>query len=110
MDELERAGVEIDFRQGQCAYSPAKGEPGRFILDPDASLGALRHEFRHFLDVRDAGYLGLAYYYTHLDEFVRLEKRAYREEILIARALGEQRLVRQILVQMIRRIDQLRGR
>lgn len=110
IEELERTGVEIDFRKGQCAYSPAKGQPGRIILDPDASLGALRHEFRHFLDVRDDGYPGLAYYYVHVDLFVRLEKRAYREEIVIARELGDRRLVRRILIQMVQRIDELCGR
>lgn len=56
LTDLRQAGVDIDLRPGSLGYSPREGEPGRFIFDPDASIGALRHERRHFEDVRDMGY------------------------------------------------------
>ena len=35
-------GVTVVPREGTMAYSPAAGTPGQLILDPDASIGALR--------------------------------------------------------------------
>ena len=63
IEELQRAGVDIDFRPGSLGYSPARGELGRFIFDPEGSIGALRHERRHFEDIRDAGFPGFRPYY-----------------------------------------------
>jgi hypothetical protein len=83
--ELRRAGVEIDLRPGAMAYSPATGQPGRFIFDPDASVGALCHEMRHFRDVRDDEYPGLRYYLEVPARHWRLEYLAYLEEVKLAR-------------------------
>ena len=77
LSELESSGVEIEWRVGELAYSPAPGGPGRMILDPDASIGALRHEYRHFCDVREAGFPGLQFYYRNPLEFARAEVRGY---------------------------------
>jgi hypothetical protein len=63
INELKAAGVEIDYRAGSLAYSPAKGGPGKMVLDPDASIGALRHEYQHFLDIQAAEFPGLGAYY-----------------------------------------------
>ena len=98
--ELRRAGVEIDLRPGAMAYSPATGQPGRFIFDPDASIGALRHEMRHFRDVRDDGYPGLRYYLEIPARQWRMEYRAYREEIKLARQARRYDIGRRLLAIM----------
>jgi hypothetical protein len=83
--ELENAGVEVDFRPGNLGYSPAKNNPGRFIFDPEASVGALRHEMRHFKDIRDAGYPGIGPYLENPSSFWKMEYRGYMEEVNFAR-------------------------
>ncbi len=79
LEELREAGAEIDFRPGSLAYSPEKGGPGRIIFDPDGSIGALRHEMRHFRDTRDAGYPGLGAYLSNPHLYWGMEFRAYME-------------------------------
>ena len=46
MARLDGAGAEVDMRHGSMSYSPSAvtGEPGRLILDPEASYGAVLHE------------------------------------------------------------------
>jgi hypothetical protein len=107
--DLADAGVEIDYRNGQLAYSPARGGPGRLILDPEASIAALRHEYRHFCDIRDAGYRGLSYYLMNVNEFAKLEVRGYLEEIRTAREFADKRLEAAILEQMKQRVRELLG-
>jgi|GEM_PF-2532673 len=60
INEVVNAGGEVIFRQGSIAYSPGlrKGAPGQLIIDPDASISALRHEHRHFIDDKLAGFKG----------------------------------------------------
>jgi hypothetical protein len=79
------------------------------VLDPDASIGALRHEVRHFDDIAIGGYRDLGYYYRNLDEFWRLEFRGYMEEINLARQAREFGAGRQILEQMRARRLELLG-
>lgn len=110
LQELEEAGVEVAFRAGQLGYSPDEGRPGRMILDFDASIAAVRHEFRHFKDARDAGFPGLAYYYANPKEFARMEVEGYLEEIRIARKLGHVDLVDGIVNQMKQRVREILGR
>jgi len=109
MQDLETSGVDVQFREGQLAYSAEVGGPGRMILDRDASIGALRHEYRHFLDVRAAGYPGYTYYRGNVLEFWRLEFNAYMEEIRIARQLREFDIGRGILQQMRARRAEIFG-
>ena len=98
--ELRRAGAEIDLRPGAMAYSPATGEPGRFIFDPDASIGALRHEMRHFRNARDDGYPGLRYYLEVPARQWRMEYRAYLEELKLARQAKQYPTARRLLAIM----------
>jgi len=100
MQELDAAGVDVQFRPGQLAYSAAEGGPGRLILDPDASIGALRHAFQHFLDIRDEGYLGFSFYRRNPQELYRIEFRGYMQEIRLARQLGDFDTGRAILGQL----------
>jgi hypothetical protein len=80
--EMENAGVEVTFSQGRLAYAPGLriGEPGQIKIDPDASITALRHEHRHFLDDQNVGWGG--YGITFDPDFrVTSEYNAYRIEI-----------------------------
>jgi hypothetical protein len=110
MEVLEAAGVNIDTRPGNLAYSPSTGRPGRIVLDPETSIGALRHEYKHFLDNQSAGFPGLGYYYRNVTEFAKLEVRGYLEEIMTARQTGNEDLVPRIIMQMKSRIRKLLGR
>jgi len=106
--QLREAEVDIDFRPGSLAYSPTRGGPGRIILDPDASMGAVRHEFRHFLDIQEAGFPGMGPYLANPKEFWRLEFRGYMEEINLARQLRDFETGRKIVEQMrARRLELL---
>lgn len=91
---LEANGVEIVERPSVLAYSPSSrmGRPGQFLIDPDASYSAWRHEFRHFLDDQASGWNGIS---ARLDKNTRWawESRAFGEEISLARRLGNQELV-----------------
>ena len=109
LKELEAAGVEISFRVGNLGYSPAKNKPGRFILDPDASIGALRHEMCHFRDIRNAGYPGIGPYLDDPALFWRMEYRAYMEEIRFARSQRDFTNARKILQVMKQRKHELFG-
>lgn len=57
---LKEAGVEIVRREKTMAYSPAlaAGNPGQFFIEEGSSYSAWCHEFKHFTDDRDDGYLG----------------------------------------------------
>ena len=56
--DLEDNGVDISYRENALAYGPSStpGKPGSIILDPDASISAVRHEYGHFLDDKDLGF------------------------------------------------------
>jgi hypothetical protein len=69
----------------------------------------LRHEYRHFCDIRDAGYPGLSHYLRNVKEFAKLEVRGYLEEIRIARQIGDNRLETAIVEQMKQRVSELLG-
>jgi hypothetical protein len=107
--ELENAGVEVDFRPGNLGCSPAKNNPGRFIFDPEASVGALRHEMRHFKDIRDAGYPGIGPYLENPSSFWKMEYRGYMEEVNFARQNRDFSNARKILDIMRARKKEILG-
>lgn len=109
MADMNVSGVEIILRPGTLAYSPATGGPGRMILDPEISIAALRHEYQHFLDHRQAGYPGFRRYYEDPAEFARLEVRGYLCEIQTARETGHTDLIPAIIRQMRFRVRELLG-
>ena len=110
LQHLSEEGVEIVYREGQLAYLAATGSPGRMIPDPDASLGAVRHEYRHILDVQAAGYPGMRFYDENAAEYWRLEYRAHMEEVVIARRLRHFPAARKIVAQMRARRQEAIGR
>ncbi len=109
MADLEASGVEVVRRPGMLAYSPARGNPGRMILNTETSIGALRHEYQHFLDHREAGFPGFRPYYEKPAEFARLEVRGYLREIQTARESGHTDLVPALIQQMRARVRELMG-
>ena len=84
---LQNEGVEIIHRAGAMAYgpSPASGKPGQLLLDPDASVGALRHEARHYADDKALGFPGAIRYYQEPALRWQTEYNAYMEEVGLAR-------------------------
>lgn len=98
-------------RPGGLAYEPAlsQGNPGRLLLDPDASIGAMRHEFRHVLDGQASGYQGFRLMMDS-DQFWKLEYRGYMEEIKLARELKEFDTGRKVVQEMRTRRQEILGR
>jgi len=92
MREAEDAGVEVIIRDGVMAYgpSPSSGRPGQLLLDPDASYGGLIHEMQHLRDDRDAGWAGMAGWFSDKQVRYENEARAYQQEIDYARSIGDQ--------------------
>lgn len=107
---LREAGVEIDQSRPMLAYSPAKNRPGRFILDPDASISAVRHEYKHFLDDRKAGYPGLKFYRQDNERFWRMEFWAYAEELKFAHGQKDYDMMRKIVKLMRERKSEIFGK
>lgn len=74
------------------------------------SLGALRHEYRHFLDHKAAEFPGMMPFMKDWKRFAEFEVRGYQEEIRLARELGQHDLVPLIQKQMGERIKEIKGR
>jgi len=91
IQDLEKNGVEITYREGSMAYAPGltDGSPGQLVIDPDASLSALRHEYQHFLDAQADGFpsFGKQMFEDPKTRVIK-ELRAYLVEIKEADRLG----------------------
>jgi len=87
VEHMREQGVEITFRKGAMAYAPSTGKPGQLIIDPDASFGALLHEYTHFNDDARLGFPGMEYHYQTINR-VQMELNAYMREIRLAESLG----------------------
>ena len=111
MARLDGAGVEVDMRHGSMSYSPsaATGQPGRLILDPEASYGAVLHEMSHFSDDEAAGFPGLRYWLEDPEVTIAGESRAYQIEIDYANSIFEAGIAGQLEKLKAERISQLLG-
>jgi hypothetical protein len=111
MERLDGAGVEVDIRHGSMSYSPSAvaGQPGRIILDPEASYGAVLHEMSHFSDDEAASYPGLRYWLEDPGVTAAGESRAYGVEIDYANSIGETEIASQLEKLKADRISQLQG-
>ena len=107
---LRENGVEIDQSRPMMAYSPAKNRPGRFIIDSEASIAALRYEFKHFLDDKAAGYPGLKFYREDDQKFWEMEFWAFAEELKFAREQKDYDLTRKIVKLMRERKSEIFGK
>jgi hypothetical protein len=108
---LDGAGVEVDMRHGAMSYSPsaAEGQPGRLILDPEASYGAVLHEMSHFSDDEEAGFPGLRYWLEDPAVTAAGESRAYQVEIDYANSISEAGIASELEELRAQRIRQLLG-
>jgi len=110
LKEANALGIEVEFRPGTLAYSPSlsRGKPGTLVLDPDASIGAMRHELRHAKDDKDSGYLGFGNM-ENPSNFWRFEFRGYMEEIKVARELKLFDVGKKIVEEMRERRAEIKG-
>lgn len=83
---LKSEGVDVVFRAGVMAYGPqpSSGKPGRLIIDPEASIGALRHEKQHFLDDKALGFPSMKGLFAAKVRW-QMEYNAYMKEVSLAR-------------------------
>lgn len=95
---LAAAGVEIMLTsEERLAYAPGTrpGSPRQIHLHENASIGALWHEYQHFLDDQAAGFLGTRGLYDLT--FRKLtEQKAYNLEIHMMEEMGEQEAAAQL--------------
>jgi hypothetical protein len=111
MARLDGAGAEVDMRYGSMSYSPSAvaGQPGRLILDPEASYGAVLHEMSHFSDDETAGFPGLRYWLEDPAVTAAGESKAYQAEIDYANSIFETGIASQLEELKAQRISQLLG-
>ena len=85
---LKQEGVDVVFRAGVMAYGPqpTAGKPGRLLIDPEASIGALRHEAQHFADDKALGFPGMRNLFIPKTRW-QMEYNAYMTEVKLARDL-----------------------
>lgn len=97
IEDLIESGAEIIYREGTMAYTPALsvGKAGQFLIDKEASYGAWLHEYKHFCDDRDDGYLGMRVF-SDSKKCKQREINAYQIEIDIAEKLGREDIVKRL--------------
>lgn len=97
IQELKEAGVEIIRRENAMGYSPsvASGNPGQLYIEEGASYSAWCHEFKHFSDDRDDGYLGFRVF-QDIQKCKQREIDAYQIEIELARKANRDDIVKRL--------------
>ncbi len=81
------------------AYAPdprEAGLPGQLLIDPDASLSALKHEYQHFLDAKAEGFPTMGDQLSNPKKRIIKELRAYLVEIKEADKLGLKEISQQL--------------
>ena len=81
------------------AYAPGlkEGSPGQLVIDQNASLSALKHEYQHFLDARADGFPSFGkQMFEDPKKRVIKELRAYMVEIKEADRLGLKEVSKQL--------------
>ena len=101
LSHTKALGVEVQFRRGIMVYEPAlsSGAPGRLKIDPDLSIGALRHEYRHVVELHDRGFPSFRIMEDPVD-FWGFEFRGYMEEIRLSRQIRDYDAGAQIVQEM----------
>ena len=89
LSELKAFKVEVIHRGSSMAYAPAlsPGMAGQFMIDEEASYSAWMHEYKHFCDDRDDGFLGMRVF-QNTEKCIKREIDAYDVEIELARQAG----------------------
>ena len=104
--EMEGYGVEIVRRGSGMAYSPGilPGSPGQFIIEEDASYSAWLHEYKHFCDIRDAGFPGMRIF-MDTEKCIRMEIDAYSIEISMAESMNRPDIAERLRELMKNEVD-----
>lgn len=87
LSKLENDGVEIVYREGVFGYSPSKGQAGQMLIDENASITALMHEYQHYVDDKVADFPGMEYHFQTKNR-LKMELNAYMKEIHFAESIG----------------------
>ncbi len=99
LSDVKAHGIKVDFSHGEYAYGAAKGgRGGNFKIDPDASISAVRHEYSHFLDDKALGFPGFGKYIEEPSLRLASERRAYLQEIKLAKIIDDQVARRQLIL------------
>lgn len=88
--DLKNKGVEIIFRSDEAlGYAPglSKGSPSQIIVHENASISAWEHEYVHFLDDQEKGFLGMSSLFDS-NYRVSTELNAYTKEINFVKSLN----------------------
>lgn len=100
--EIADCGVELIIPDAEkLGYEPGfvRGQPGRIIIYKNASYSAWCHEMQHLRDDKADGWGGFRVL-ADPDEHYRREVRAYNAEISIAKKLGNNEVVKQLLTNL----------
>lgn len=97
LQSLKTSGVEVKYRENVMCYQPglSKGIPGKIVIDPEASFGTWSHEYTHFLDDKEDGFLGMRVL-EDPQKCIEREIHAYNVEIEIAKNLGRPDMVERL--------------
>ncbi|MCM3175023.1 WXG100 family type VII secretion target [Paenibacillus sp. MER 99-2] len=94
---MEENGVEVVYREGALGYGPLrKGEPGQILIDPEASMSSLRHEYSHYVEAKSNGFPSAAESYQNWEGRIADELKAYTIEIKEAKRLGLDNIAEQL--------------
>jgi hypothetical protein len=109
-NEMEAAGVETVEREGAMAYQPGLrgGEPGKILMDPQASYSAWLHEYQHFLDDRAAGWGGMRQLFDSAAR-AQMETNAYTKEIELMTQLGHEDIANELRENLAAELAKIAG-
>ena len=96
--EAEQLGVSVKSRPNAMAYAPGlmSGMPGQLFISEDNSYGAWLHEERQMLDDAKDGFAGFRGI-VDTRRRIRMEYRAYAVEIDLAKQLGRDDIVEELI-------------
>lgn len=98
INDMHNSGVEITRRSDCIGYFPniKVGAPGSVNIEEGASISAWLHEYQHFCDDRNDGYLGFRVF-QNLQKCAEREIRAYQVEIDFAKREGYNDVVEKLI-------------
>ena len=98
INDMHNSGVEITRRSDCIGYFPniKAGAPGSVNIEEGASISAWLHEYQHFCDDRNDGYLGFRVF-QNLQKCAEREIRAYQVEIDFAKREGYNNVVERLI-------------
>ena len=108
--EAEQLGVLVKSRSNAMAYAPGlmSGMPGQLFISEENSYGAWLHEERHMLDDAKDGFAGFRGI-VDTRRRARMEYRAYAVEIDLAKQLGRDDIVEELIRLRDEEIAMIRG-